>query len=156
MSALAGILNPCDRAGSCRLGQPGPQARTTITVVPQNPKPGPKFKGWRQKSKPRRRPVPPPYGPSPSEPGEIAVDCGESQPLMPKALSPVPSLRRRGQGRDGRQLRGKQAVHADSDNRDRGPEEPLRRVLVEVPFSLPSPLTAQSRCSGRPVTARPP
>ena len=27
----AGVLNPCDRAGSCRLGQPGPRCRTTIT-----------------------------------------------------------------------------------------------------------------------------
>ena len=143
-SYLQGILNPCDRAGSCRLGQPGPRARTTITVVPQNPKPGPKCKGWRQKSKPRCRSVASRRRPSPSEPGEtrMAVDCGESWPSnadsdsegaepgakpkeagpesrwsstagkagrpMPKALSPVPTLRRRarGQGRDSRRLRG--------------------------------------------------
>ena len=32
------------RAGSSRLGQPGLRARTIITVVPENPKPGPKRK----------------------------------------------------------------------------------------------------------------
>ena len=48
----AGIGNPCHRAGSGesgRLGQPESPAgaRTTITVVPQNPKPGQNSKGWR-------------------------------------------------------------------------------------------------------------
>ena len=92
------------------------RARTTITVVPQNPKPGPKSKGWRQKSKPRRRSVASRRRPSPSEPGEIAVDSDStagkaSRPKQNlKALSPVPSLRRRDQGRDSRRLRGKLAV----------------------------------------------
>ena len=43
--------------------------------------------------------------PWPSEPGEMAVDCGKTSRPMPKALSPVPSLRRRRPG-----ARGEMAV----------------------------------------------